>query len=105
MDPVAWEAEIDAWLAVAAGEPQCVDAMISLIRGLSGEDQAAFGLPRVATLVQGDVEAASSRSYLLAEWLRDIRSAAADAGVLPAWQELVDSLVVAGNTTLAPYSD
>jgi len=29
--------------------------------------------------------------------LTEIRSAAADAGVLPAWQELVDSLVVAGN--------
>ena len=104
-DPLAWEAEIDAWLPVAAGESQCVDAMISLVRRLPEEDQVTFGLSRVATLVQADVEAASRRSYLLAEWLKELRSAAGDAGALPAWQELVDALVVAGNTTLAPYSD
>jgi hypothetical protein len=104
-DPVAWEPQIDAWLPVAAGEPQCVDAMISLVRNLPAERQVTFGLPRVATLVQGDVEAASRRSYLLAEWLTEMRTAAADAGALSDWQALVDALVVAGNTTLAPYSD
>jgi hypothetical protein len=104
-DPLAWEAEIDAWIPVAAGESQCVDAMISLLRGLPEPEQVTFGLPRVATLARADLDAASSRSYLLAEWLKETRSAAADAGALAAWQELVDALVVAGNTTLAPYSD
>jgi hypothetical protein len=34
-----------------------------------------------------------------------VRTAAAAAGTMTAWQELVDSLVIAGKTTLAPYSD
>lgn len=104
-DPLAWEAEIDAWLPIAAGEPQCVDAMIHLVHGLPAEKQVTFGLPRVTSLVQGDVEASSTRSYLLAEWLKDVRSAAADTGNLASWQELVDALVVAGSTALAPYSE
>ena len=104
-DPLAWESEIDAWIPVATGEPQCVDAMISLVRGLPDGDQLTFGLSRVAALVQADAEGTSRGSYLLAAWLKELRSAAADAGALPAWQDLVDALVVAGNTALAPYSD
>jgi hypothetical protein len=104
-DPLAWEAEIDSWLPVAAGEPQCIDAMISVLRNLPEEDQVTFGLPRIATLVQPDPGAASRRTYLLTDWLTRIRSAAADASALPAWQELLDTLVVAGNAALAPYSD
>jgi hypothetical protein len=104
-DPLAWEAEIDAWVPVAVGQPECVDAMIGLVRPLPEAQQVAFGLPRVATLVNGDINTVSRQSYLLTDWLTGIRTAADQGGVLPAWQALVDALVVAGNTALAPYSD
>ena len=64
-----------------------------------------FGLPRVAQLVEGDVDASARRSFLLTEWLISVRAAAEANGVLAPWQQLVDSLVVAGNSRLAPYSD
>ena len=35
----------------------------------------------------------------------EIRSAAVDAHVLAEWQRIVDALVVAGVTRLAPYSE
>ncbi|MEJ7786073.1 MAG: hypothetical protein WKF96_14810 [Solirubrobacteraceae bacterium] len=104
-DPVAWAAEIDAWLPVAAGEPHCVDSMIGLVRTLPADDQVTFGLPRIATLVMGNPEAIVRGSYLLTEWLKNVRSAAVDENALSVWQEVVDALVVAGNTALAPYSD
>jgi hypothetical protein len=104
-DPVAWAPEVDAWLPVAAGEPHCVDSMIGLMRTLPEPDQMTFGLPRIATLVRGNPEAIVRGSYLLTEWLKSIRSAAVDENALPVWQEVVDALVVAGSTALAPYSD
>ena len=35
----------------------------------------------------------------------EMRSAAVDADVLAGWQEVVDAMVVAGVTRLAPYSE
>jgi hypothetical protein len=104
-DPLGWETEIDAWLAVAAGQPECVDAMIGLVRPLPEAQQVAFGLPRIAMLVNGDINTVSRQSYLLTDWLTDIRTAADQSRALLAWQTLVDALVVAGNTSLASYSD
>ena len=104
-DLLAWEEQIDAWIPVAAGESECVDSMLSAARSLSEEDQVMFGLPRVARLVEGDVESAARRSFLLTDWLISVRAAADAAGMLAPWQQLVDSLVVAGNSRLAPYSD
>ena len=48
---------------------------------------------------------AAGHSLVLRRWLIEIRSAAEDAGVLDGWQEVVDALVVAGATELAPYSE
>jgi hypothetical protein len=69
-------------------------------------DAAARGvrLGRLATTASAlKRHRAAAISWL--KWLKEIRSATGDAGALRAWQELVDALVVAGNTTLAPYSD
>ena len=64
-----------------------------------------FGLPRIAKLVTGNPEAIVRGSYLLTEWLKNIRPAALDENALPEWQEVVDALVVAGSRALAPYSN
>ena len=60
---------------------------------------------RVADLVLAEPSRVANRSFLISSWLIEIRSAASDAGLLPDWQQMVDALVVAGVTRLAPYSE
>jgi len=52
-----------------------------------------------------DVDGVARRSYLLAEWLIELRGPSESAGTLGTWQEIVDALVVAGVSRLAPYSE
>jgi hypothetical protein len=104
-DVHAWRAEIDSWVIHAVGKPECVDSLIGLLLSLSLSDQASIGLPWVASISLADAEPFARRSWLLATWLIDVRSAAADAGKTTVWQELVDALVVAGENRLAPYSE
>jgi hypothetical protein len=104
-DTLAWLPAIEAWLPIAAGRPQCVDSLIGLVRNLPANEQVAVGLPWIQRVVLANVEAIVSRTYFLPEWLIDIRTAAVDANALGIWQRIVDALVVAGDTTLAPYSE
>ena len=104
-DPLSWDEAIGAWMSVAMGDPDGVDALIGLVRPLAVGDQVAFGLPRVAALVLADVDQVSRRTYLLSSWLTDIRDAAIVGGAQAEWQRLVDALVVAGDRSLAPYSE
>jgi hypothetical protein len=69
--------------SLAEGDPTCVDQLIGFVRPLPPEDQARVDAP----------------------WLVEIRQPAPDAGLLPDWQRIVDALVVAGVTRLAPYSE
>lgn len=103
-DPLGWQDALDAWLPVAAGRANCIDAFIGLTRELSVAQQLSFALPRVATLAEGDTAAAATTSWLLAEWLKELRAGEMDGEALAVWQHLVDALVVSGNRTLAPYS-
>jgi cytochrome c1 len=104
-DPVAWQAEIDAWLPIAAGNATCVDQFISFLGGLAPSEQVRIGLRRIATLVLADPAQVARRSFLLSTWLIEIRSAGVDLGVSAEWQRVVDALVVAGASRLAPYSE
>ena len=104
-EPLALRSEVEAWLAAAAGRAICVDQLIIFLGVLAPEDQVRAGLPWVATLVLKDPARIAGRSYMLPTWLIEMRSAAVDAGLLASWQEIVDALVVAGVTRLAPYSE
>ena len=104
-DPLALEYEVDAWIAAAAGKPQCVDQLISFLRMLTQEDQARLGLPWVSTLVLANPGQISKGTFLLVEWLIETRSAAAVVGLSSLWQQVVDALVVEGVARLAPYSE
>ena len=95
-EPLALRSEVEAWLEVAAGRAECVDQLISFLDVLASEDQVRTGLPWVAKLALSDPARIASRTYLLPTWLIETRSAAADAGLLASWQEVVDALVVAG---------
>ena len=104
-NPLELRDEVDAWLQFAIGSPMCVDRLVTFIRGMELDDQIRVGLPWVATVVLADPASIARRAYSLASWLAETRSVAVDTGLLSAWQEVVDALVVAGDSRLAPYSD
>lgn len=104
-EPLTLRTEVEAWLAPAAGNARCVDQLIGFLQNLAPEDQAREGLPWVATLVLASPVDVAKGSFWLPEWLIETRSAAASAGLSGQWQQIVDALVVAGVTRLAPYSE
>lgn len=104
-EPLAWRSEVEAWLAVAKGHASCVNQLINFLDVLTREDEVAEGLPWIATLVFADPARVARRTNLLPNWLIEIRSAAATAGLSSTWQQVVDALVVEGETRLAPYAD
>lgn len=104
-DPPAWQPAVEKWLPLAAGHPTCVDHLISFLGALAPGDQVRLGLPWIAALVLPEPNRIASRTFLLSSWLIENRSAAVDAVALPEWQRVVDALVVAGASRLAPYSE
>ena len=104
-DPRGMQPEVEAWLVAAQGRAYCIDHLIRFLHVLAPEDQVRTGFPWVSMLVLSAPVHAAGHSFVLRPWLIEIRSAAEDAGVLNGWQEVVDALVVAGVTELAPYSE
>ena len=104
-DPLELASEVEAWLVPAAGSAMCVNQLISFVSVLGPDDQVRLGLPWIEELVVADPIRIASGTYALPTWLVEMRSVAVDAGLLTTWQQVVDDLVVAGVTGLAPYSD
>ncbi len=109
-EPINWvRAEdlieaVDDWLSIARGEAKCVDALVATLRKLPAEVQVTKGIRWVADLCIEDGLVTVNQSWLSNSWLKETYSAADEHGKLDDWQRLVDSLVVAGNEGLAPYS-
>ncbi len=103
-EPTALRPEVEAWVPVAEGRAECVDQLISFLRALACEDQVRTGLAWVSRLVLASPATVARRSYFVTEWLIEVRCAAEETGLLADWQQVVDALVVAGVTKLAPYS-
>lgn len=95
---------IDDWSPAAHGKPKCVDGLIGILRKLPAEVQVTRGLRWLSNLCLQDGRAAVKQSWLSNNWLKEVRSTVEELGHLDEWQKLVDSLVVAGNEGLAPYS-
>ena len=104
-DPVAFRSEVEAWLVHANGNATCVDQLVSFLGALSPEDQTRLGLPWMAELVLARPGNIAKRTYLLSNWLVETRPAAAAVGLSNTWQQVVDVLVVEGDSRLAPYSE
>ena len=104
-NPLELASEVEAWLAPAAGNANCVDQLISFLSTVALDDQVRRGLPWVASLVTANPTRIARGSHLLTTWLIEVRSVAVDAGLSLVWQQVVDDLVVAGVARLAPYSD
>lgn len=108
--PIVWWkpdvllADIDTWVKRAAGDATCLDRLIAMLGALSLPDQLRLGLSRVAALVRGNPVEIAPRSYLISDWLIKSQAHVVDAGLRSEWQQVVDALVVAGASSLAPYS-
>jgi len=109
--PIVWwnprdlVSTVEEWLPGARGDATCIDHLISFVRALDAADQVRLGLPWIADLVPADPGQVARRSYLLSTWLIEVRSAVTDDALLATWQRVVDALVVAGDSKLAPYSE
>ena len=103
-EPLELRPEVEAWLGPAVGKAECVDQLIIFLKTLDPEDQAHVGIPWVATLVIPSPGHIARESFMLAEWLIEMRSTAESADLSARWQEIVDALVVEGVWRLAPYS-
>ena len=104
-DPLELRHQVEAWLALAMGNATCVDQLIGFVRPFDPDNQVRLGLPWVAKIVLPDPASVARGTYMLATWLIETRSAAVEARLLAKWQEVVDAMVVAGDSRLAPYSD
>lgn len=104
-EPEALRPEVELWLTRAAGNPTCIIQFIHFLAALALDGQARIGLPWIKELVLGDGSRDVHPTVALPEWLVNVRSAAVDADLQTTWQAIVDALVVAGVTQLAPYSD
>ena len=102
--PLAMRPAVEKWLVEAAGSATCVDRLITFLGVLSRDDQARVGLPWVADLVLANPSRVAKRSWHVTRWLKETRSHVVNAHHGDMWQNVVDALVVAGNTQLAPYS-
>ena len=110
-DPIKWwspralRSEVEDWVVFAAGIATCVDQLIEFLGVLPPDEQVPTGLPWLQALILRNPDRIASRSFMVATWLIENRAAADDARLLPKWQEIVDALVVAGDSRLATYSD
>ena len=104
-DPPGLAPQIEAWLDFAAGNSMCLDRLISFISRLESYVQVRLGLPWVVRLVNGHAGRIARGSSTVSTWLVDMRSAANAADLTADWQRVVDVLVVAGASRLAPYSE
>jgi hypothetical protein len=108
--PIEWvraehlEDLLEGWLPTGRGKAMCVDALIRILRKLPTAEQVTRGLRWVADLCIQDGRVTVKQSWTSNDWLKEIRSTAEELGALRQWQMLVDSMVVAGNEGLAPYS-
>ena len=104
-DPLELVSEIEAWLVPAAGKVMCVNQLLGFVSILGLDGQVRLGLPWVEKLVAANPGRIARGAFALTTWLIEMRSVAVDAGLSATWQRVVDDLVVAGATRLAPYSE
>ncbi|MGJ9372246.1 hypothetical protein [Nesterenkonia sp. CF4.4] len=95
---------IPRWLPHAAGRSSCLFELIRFLRQLPIETQLSNGLVWVDTLCLSRADRQLSSYPPMDEWLVEIKAEADTRGAGDDWLDLVDRLVYAGNSTLAPYS-
>jgi len=100
--PQQWRPEIESWIDASNGGREAIDAMVHMLQTQPIEEQARMGIAWVERIVAKDP--AASRTFLLPQWLRDVRSYCGEEE-LSVWQRLVDTLVVHGDTRIRDLAD
>jgi hypothetical protein len=103
-DPTEWRDTVEQWLPNARGNTSCIDQLVGFLSPMNGTDVADIGLQWMADLVLAAPDDVASRTYLLVDWLIEIQPAARENDGERVWQQIVDALVVSGESRLAPYS-
>ena len=96
--------QIEDWLPLGRGEMKCLDGLIGYLRRLPLDVQVTRGISWVSYVCIQSGRVTVALSWSLNDWIKDTLNIAEELGLLEEWQILVDSLVVAGNDGLAPYS-
>ena len=104
-DPISLRSEVEEWLIHAKGRAHCFDRLICFIRVLKPEEQVQMGVPWITTLLFVDNFGRASQTWSLSDWLIDVRPVAVKVNLLNGWQKIVDAMVVAGDSSLASYSE
>ncbi|MCP3963602.1 MAG: hypothetical protein GY719_37680 [bacterium] len=104
-DVLAWRRQVKRWLPAAAGNVECVDALVRRLDSHEEADQVAVGLPWIEVLVEGGPGEVASNSWFLPDWLRKLQPHVDGTEHLSSWRRIVDMLVVAGDTRVAEFSD
>lgn len=95
---------VEDWLPLGRGEMKCVDGLIGFLTRLPVQVQVVRGIAWVSDVCIQSGHVKVAVSWSLNNWLKETRNTAEELGLLADWQILVDTLVVAGNEGLAPYS-
>ena len=103
-DPNSMQPTVEKWLEPAAGSPNCVDQLIGFLSVLEIDEQCRLGLPWIAKLVLADPSRIVRSTLRLNRWLIQIQPANDDHLRL-VWQEVIDALVVAGDSQLVSFSE
>ncbi|WP_143332084.1 hypothetical protein [Clavibacter michiganensis] len=109
--PIAWipfnalAPLVSRWVTFAGGDGRFADQLVMFVRLAGVDEQVELGLPWLEELIRVDPIAVARRSYLLPEWLKEIRLAAGPTVWKSNWQRIVDVLLVAGDDRVADLAD
>ena len=105
-DPSELRPEVEAWLPLATGDARCIDQLICFVYPFDSNIQVRVGLSWVASVVLPDPASVyGGGSFMLTKWLEETRPAALEEGLEDKWKDVVDAMIVAGDSQLTPYSD
>jgi hypothetical protein len=96
MDAV--KVHIQEWLRYAQGSQWCVDSLVGFLRAQPIRAQTTDGLRWIRELVVAENGTARSGSFLLVDWLKEVRDVALlDQTSLSNYRAVIDTLVLRGS--------
>lgn len=89
---------IDEWLPLAAGSPECIDALVRLLETAPLPKQATQGFDWIFTIADGRFESVANHTWELVEWLGSLLAQGALNEVqLSRCHVLIDGLAACGD--------
>lgn len=93
VDPVAISPMIDRWIQIAAGIPECVDAIAWFLIRRPIAERVQFGLPWLEKTIDSRFDQVAGRTWALVEWIEEIlNSGQASDDALRRFRCIIDGL-------------